>query len=35
MRREERTMPDGRRLLLYHFDRPTSPVAEKKDPTDG
>jgi hypothetical protein len=39
MRREELREPDGRRLLLYHFDRPASPrapqTAEKKELTDG
>jgi hypothetical protein len=34
MRREERQEPDGRRLLLYHFDRPTPPDV-KKEPNDG
>ena len=33
MRREERQEPDGRRLLLYHFDRPAP--AAKKEPNDG
>lgn len=36
MRREELQEPDGRRLLLYHFDRPASPpLDDKKEPSDG
>ena len=45
MRREELQEPDGRRLLLYHFDRtgasqseppqPEEKPDENKEPTDG
>ncbi len=35
MRKEGRQEPDGRRLLLYHFDRPAAPDAAKKEPHDG
>lgn len=36
MRREERREADGRRLLLYHFDRiPASNDGDKKVPRNG
>ena len=35
MRREERTMPDGRRQYLYHFDRTApTPAAQQKEPAN-